>query len=784
MSDALRTVDTTTAVMAVLSARFGLPRTRLAVTELTSFQHDAVVRLRDILVRRRGAILADSVGLGKTHVAHAVAAEIVAGGGGVLVCGPAQLRRHWARHMTRVHQWSWLSHTALSRGRSPRCMPTLTVVDEAHAFRNPHTRRYQTLLGFAPGTKLLLLTATPVNNSIFDFYHLVRLFAARDDFDDVGVADLLTAADAAIHGDTASIRRVAEAVVVRRTRGALRLPCAGTDGAAQFPRLDGIRPLDYNLSGPAAGELTQMLHVVQRVNFTAHTAAGGSAVSPHLLGLGLLKRLESSTEAFERSVTRHLRILEHFRAAAEQGLLFCPARDAALLQDVDRAVQLSLSPLVLRPWPARLDLAATTSAAAADIAHLQQLRASIDAVGSDAKLQRLQALLVDVGSDKVLIFTEYRHTAVYLWRCLKSLGGVAVIHGLDARLGDARAARSTVVDRFAPLANSVRVPRLRERVDVLIATDVLAEGMNLQDARVVVSYDLPWNPVRLAQRVGRVDRLGSPHEWVAAYAFRPGRSLEGLLRVMQRMRHKVRQIRAVGGDVPRMHARRQPLSRDDDDAVVANETLRERYRQWLAVHEHTECRYGVAAAATWFETAGATLSCWSAGSSVRYFLSTGARTTELSLAEADMLLLRALRAPRAAADTALRPVQGLWDIRRRLQRGPRPVARPYDTARVLARAVRQWLHEQPHGPSPEQLDAAETILTGAPHLDAAGEAELRRLIRSGDRETAIRRATRLISSASADWPLRARTPAQNRLLAVIEFAPVTSSPASGGRGTG
>src|SRR5690606_13537216 len=113
-------------------------------------------------------------------------------------------------------------------------------------------------------------------------------------------------------------------------------------------------------------------------------------------------------------------------------------------------------------------------------------------------------------------------------------GGVAMVHGSDARLGRTRASRRAVIERFAPVSNRARVPRRAERVRLLIATDVLSEGMNLQDARIVVSYDMPWNPVRLAQRIGRIDRLGSPHERIRAFTFAPDDRIEEVLRMMKR----------------------------------------------------------------------------------------------------------------------------------------------------------------------------------------------------------------------------------------------------------
>src|SRR5687767_12697520 len=131
--------------LAMLDARFGTPQPVVAADGLAAFQQDALARVTRILQCRHGAILADSVGLGKTHVADALIRSLTADGGRVLVTGPAMLQAHWRRHLRHVRRWRWCSHTSLSRGGAPAGTSAwkLVVVDEAHAFRNPETHRYR-----------------------------------------------------------------------------------------------------------------------------------------------------------------------------------------------------------------------------------------------------------------------------------------------------------------------------------------------------------------------------------------------------------------------------------------------------------------------------------------------------------------------------------------------------------------------------------------------------------------------------------------------------------------
>ena len=162
--------------------------------------------------------------------------------------------------------------------------------------------------------------------------------------------------------------------------------------------------------------------------------------------------------------------------------------------------------------------------------------------GSDTKLQRLHDLVARSHQhDKVLIFTQFADTALYLWQQL-SAKGVENIAVVTNRVGDP----VTLARRFSPSANG----GLREgetELRVLIATDVLAEGQNLQDAHVVVNYDLPWAIVRLIQRAGRVDRIGQKHDTILVYSFLPAEGVERIIRLRQRLTHRLQQNQEVIG---------------------------------------------------------------------------------------------------------------------------------------------------------------------------------------------------------------------------------------------
>lgn len=509
---------------------------------LARFQEHAVSRARRVLARRGGVVVADDVGLGKTYIALALIEESVGRGEEIVIVVPAALRRTWARLLPKLERApgrriELTTHTRLSRGTHDGARlrrAGLVVVDEAHAFRNPATRRYRALAARGPGSALVLLTATPVNNAIADLYHLVRLFARDDAFADIGVPGLRSA----FHHDGGmgpgeDALRVVREVVVRRARADVG-PGAG---AAPFPRRAPTEVIRYD-----DPRVPGLVAVIDALELTAYHPGVDA-----LLRLGLLKRLESGAAALAASLRRLGRVLAACADAADRGRLLRPGDPAAAPGPGDGdAVQLLLEEVLLDAAPPGMDLRDLAASARRDAAAIASALACLR--GPDPKLDGLRRRLAErpVG-EKVVVFTEFRDTAANLWRTLAGRGGVGRVDGAGAWLGMRRSGRRAVVERFAPVSSGVGPPPARERVDLLIATDVLSEGLNLQDARVVVSYDLPWNPVRLLQRIGRVDRMGSLHDEIQPVLFVPGAGLDDVLRLTRRLRAKLSGIAATVG---------------------------------------------------------------------------------------------------------------------------------------------------------------------------------------------------------------------------------------------
>ena len=506
---------------------------------LAPHQVPAVARLRAILARYGGALLADAVGLGKSYVALAVA---LGTGEPFALVVPAVLVPQWrsllARHDSRA---PILTHESLS-GRSIRltAYPTirLLVVDEAHRFRNPETNRYRALARLAAGgqggqggggvRKVLLVTATPVHNRVAELFHLFRLFLRDHDLTALGVPSLRRAA----RGDVAAqtLAAVAARLVVARSRTRARTGYPAGPVALCFPER-------------AAGEVIragtapkrQLEDLVRGVAQLEGSAARGAA---GLLRLTLLSQLASSLPAFRASLARYEAFLDLARAAVAEGRSLGSREFQRLFPRGEAAdLQLTLPPLLLPPG--------TAAAGARDQAVVRRLR-DLSSTASDPKADALARLLAE-RDGKTIVFVQSRATARYLLRRLPGRR-VAAVMGEAGLFGREVAGRFEVLRAFAPRAQGAPSPAPALETDVLIATDLLSEGLNLQDAVRVIHYDLPWSPARLTQRVGRIDRAGSPHARIETITLLPAPPLAEAIALERRLLGKARaQARAGAG---------------------------------------------------------------------------------------------------------------------------------------------------------------------------------------------------------------------------------------------
>ena len=585
--------------------------------KLTTFQNDGIFRAKRILERYNGVLIADAVGLGKTFIGGELIREVVeTRRQRALLIAPAALRDGtWARFEDRHQLYlEKVSFEQLARDKQlggdsvniPRPLKEyeLIVIDEAQAFRNPDTVRGKALMRLLqddPPKKLVLMSATPVNNSIWDLFYLLGYFIKHDaGFADLGIRSLKEKFRQVADQDADDLRPellfdVLDATTVRRTRSFVQkyypndrvTGPGGVEMLIRFPKPH-IERISYSLDAVLPGFFEEfeealmpeepgepLLSMARYLPSSFRTQDGEDASEAALVGLvrsGLLKRFESSVYAFSRTLERLVAAHDVFLDGLDRGVVLTAEEIEEWQQvDSDEAIE------------ELLQVSGSESASGYRVKELRQqvvsdrelLAAFYRKASKVGRSQdpKLKALIVEglkpilkrarreAGNEtdfqqkrKVLIFSYYADTVDWIFEYLQEQfdndpslrpyrGRLVAVKGDESSAG---MDREEAVFRFAP-ESSEAPPGMTDDFDVMVTTDVLAEGMNLQQCRHIINYDLPWNPMRLVQRHGRIDRIGSPHEDVYMGCFFPDANMEVLLELETRIRRKVAQAAATVG---------------------------------------------------------------------------------------------------------------------------------------------------------------------------------------------------------------------------------------------
>jgi Helicase conserved C-terminal domain/PLD-like domain/SNF2-related domain len=639
--------------------RIALPDTRIWQT-LFSFQKDGAKAAINKILDYNGCILADSVGLGKTYTALAVIKYFELRNERVLVLCPKKLSRNWTifRNPSSLNPFSEdkfrydvLHHTDLSRefgivnGLHLDSLNwgayDLVVIDESHNFRNNNLAtlrpgkqekrsRYQRLMediiSAGINTKVLLLSATPVNNQLADLRNQLSFIAggdvARNNLADRAFAEKLNIPSvrettrlaqthftnwakkppdqrktrdliAAIGGDffklldglsiARSRRQIASyyAGEIKQLGGFPRRPPPKAIHPAidlqrrflSFEQLDDeiskLRLALYHPTSFLRDDLPARLREAYQAKILGgFTQEGRERILIAMMKVNLLKRLESSVDSFRLTLRRTIAkidALENRIAAFERHLDDNPEIDYDSLKpddfedpdfdDEDFTIggrrRIHLAHLKLPEW---------LKAVRNDRTQLQFLLEKTQSVTPkrDGKLAEIKGLIESKAGEptinrdgkpnrKVLVFTAFADTARYVYQQLAPwaqrelgihTGLVCGDGGNAASLG--RTDYDDILTNFSPIAKrrpdqNSRFPEQREEIDLLIATDCISEGQNLQDCDLLINYDIHWNPVRIIQRFGRIDRIGSRNDFVQLINFWPVADLDRYLRVKLRV---------------------------------------------------------------------------------------------------------------------------------------------------------------------------------------------------------------------------------------------------------
>ena len=609
-------------------------RNTVVWNKLYKFQRDGVVGAIDKLNRFGGCIIADSVGLGKTFEALAIIKYHELRNDRVLVLVPKRLRDNWTLYKANDRRnflapdrfnYDVLNHTDLSRdgGLSGDIDLShvnwgnydLVVIDESHNFRNKKTPRVgsetrydclmRKIIKEGVKTRVLMLSATPVNNRLTDLRNQIAFATEGDDtaLIDQGIGSIDSTTRLAqkqfnrwldLDDAERTPARLVEMLgfdyftlldllTIARSRKHVE-KYYGISETGRFPTR--LKSINIKADVDTAGEFRSIRDInleIRRLNLSSYAplryvlphkqeaydkkysteVKGGTGFFRqvdreesliHLLRVNVLKRMESAVPSFALTVERQLRDVEATLARIEQQP---ESVEEIEIEDVDiedpgvesllvgRKVKVLLKDVDLIRW--KQDLVEDRNRLATLVSAARQVDA-----GRDAKLAALREVIehkcrnpINVGNRKVIVFTAFADTARYLYEQLAPWGRETL--GLETALVTGTGSNQTTLPRLRRDLASILTafaPRAKERpddfasegdLDLLIATDCISEGQNLQDCDCLVNYDIHWNPVRIIQRFGRIDRIGSPNERIQLVNFWPNMELEEYIGLEQRV---------------------------------------------------------------------------------------------------------------------------------------------------------------------------------------------------------------------------------------------------------
>ncbi len=627
---------------------------------LSQYQKDGYHAALQIADTWNGALICDGVGSGKTYIGLMLLERALKEKKRVLLITPKSVAESvWNNQIDRQFRenieyddqlleetYRTKLHTDLGRkgGISDRELKyfreyiDVIIIDEAHHFRNASSNRGKLLMDIAKDKKLYLLTATPINNSLNDIYHLINYFGQdqRDYFKNIGVHDYrrhfrdiekqleeedTEVAEQVEEEDFLRQNPILKQVLIQRSRKYIKESEQGSGVNILFPKRIIEPTVDYSLK-KVYGSLYDVLRTAFDRNYPFINLAIYNTVRYHkrperqienrqkqivgLIRTLVLKRLESSWRSFEATVENLLiKMAEWLKKYGPERFAEWEGTNRRWWHVVQGHIKERLeADGITRDEPSEeednIESIETDDDFIPEDHHLDNLIADVvddmnfltgllsriyrsfyaDEVGGepdtkkDDKLQQLIKLLESAPYEKRLIFTEFCDTARYLYTQLQK-AGVADIAQIDSRR---KVNREEIIERFSPFYNGKTPYQSGEPVNTLITTDVLAEGLNLQDASIIINYDLHWNPVRLMQRIGRLDRrldvnieakLNRTDPTVHVWNFLPPAELEDILRLRKRVDGKILRISRTLGIEGKF------VSPNDD-----NETLRlfnERY---------------------------------------------------------------------------------------------------------------------------------------------------------------------------------------------------------------
>lgn len=519
------------------------------------YQMDAVTQARQKLDAYNGVFISDVVGLGKTYICAMLANSFNRNTYKLFICPPV-LVDYWK---SVLQEFDVSRCDVESLGKLDKIIAkgtdkyTYVFVDEAHRFRNSGTEAFTELHQICRGKKVILISATPINNYTSDVENQLYLFQAKQSGTINGIKNIegffrglnaklakkpkgSAAYMAQLRENSEVIRdRLIREVMIRRTRGEIQQYYAD-DLAKQgltFPKAGSPEKIVYTFDEETDDAFNQTISIIKNFKYSRYTPLlylkdkkkyASMLAAQHNMGgfmKGILvKRLESSFYAFRKTLDRFIESYTKFIAMAKTGKVYI-SKKVNVYDLLDGGDEKKLMYLIEQQDVMEFETKEFSSQffrdLEADLAQLKSLQFIWSLITTDPKLEEFKRDLTTnpiMKGRKAIVFTESTETAEYLYTQLQDIYGSRIVYYSGQ---SSPALKVEIEDSFNPKFKN----KDNDKYDLLITTDVLAEGINLHRANVLVNYDLPWNPTRIMQRVGRINRVGTEHDRIYVFNFFP-----------------------------------------------------------------------------------------------------------------------------------------------------------------------------------------------------------------------------------------------------------------------
>lgn len=534
-----------------------------------SFQRVAIMQAVNTISDYSGVFISDVVGLGKTFIGAGLIKQL---GQRAVILSPAGLTEMWQDFAeafevdAKVISQGMLYHGEFSEESSlyPYRERPVVLIDESHNFRNNDTQKFAELQPFLAGKKVILMTATPQNTSVWNIYNQIKLFH-QDEANPFPVAGSnIYSLFKEIEDGNFRIQAMLKYVLIRRTRAHIKKYYQDEDDLElEFPdRI--IDTVTYDIGDLYNNLYDQILSLLNRLTYARYDLwkyvneekqnappyidlkkVMGTLMVFHKIRL--FRRLESSIAAFRQSIDNLLMVHQRvLRIINEKGIVPAGKEIQDRIYRYDEE-QLKDYLETMRKQPYIQDdfrIGELKRDLARDIDVLDQIKRYLSGIPEekDPKYEELKMQIKELQREtsKVLIFSEFADTVKYIGEKL-----AGDFDEVDIATGDTGNLLKKI-GAFAPKANRYKGD---QRIDIMVATDVLSEGHNLQDCSAIINYDLHWNPVRLIQRAGRVDRIGSEADEIFVRNFLPVDRVEQEINIKDILRRRIDEIhRYIGED--------------------------------------------------------------------------------------------------------------------------------------------------------------------------------------------------------------------------------------------